>query len=126
FALTRAHRTAIKLFLLDGRRVVGVGNIYASESLYRAGIDPRTRANRLTLERAARLAKAIKDTLRQAIRAGGSSLRDYVGADGHRGESQNRHLVYDREGKPCRRCGTKVRRIVQGQRSTFFCPRCQK
>ena len=126
FALTRAHRTAIKLFLMDGRRVVGVGNIYASESLFRAGIDPRTRANSLSLERCARLAKAIKDTLRQAIRAGGSSLRDYVGADGHRGASQSRHLVYDREGKPCRRCGTKIRRVVQGQRSTFYCPRCQK
>ena len=125
-ALTRAHRIAIKLFLMDGRRVVGVGNIYASESLFRAGIDPRKRTNRLTLEQCARLAKAIKGTLRQAIRAGGSSLRDYVGADGHRGESQSRHLVYDREGKPCRRCGTKVQRIVQGQRSTFFCPRCQK
>ena len=126
FALTRAHRTAIKLFLMDGRRVVGVGNIYASESLFRARIDPRTRANRLTLERCARLSKAIKDTLRQAIRAGGSSLRDYVGAEGRAGGFQNRYWVYDREGTPCRRCGTLVRRIVQGQRSTFFCPRCQK
>jgi len=126
FALTRPHRAAIKLFLMDGRRVVGVGNIYASESLFRAGIDPRRSAKRLTLDQCTRLAKAIKDTLRQAIRAGGSSLRDFVGADGHRGESQSRHLVYDREGKPCRRCGTKIQRIVQGQRSTFFCPRCQK
>ena len=126
FALTRAHRTAIKLFLMDGRRVVGVGNIYASESLFRARIDPRTRANRLTLERCARLSKAIKDTLRQAIRAGGSSLRDYVGADGHAGGFQNRYWVYDREGKACRRCGTTIKRLVQGQRSTFFCPRCPK
>ena len=125
-ALTRAHRAAIKQFLMDGRRIVGVGNIYASESLFRAGIDPRTRANRLTLERCARLAKAIKHTLRAAIRAGGSSLRDYVGADGHRGDSQSRHRVYDREGKACQRCGTAIKRLVQGQRSTFFCPRCQK
>jgi formamidopyrimidine-DNA glycosylase len=125
-ALTRAHRAPIKLFLMDGRRIVGVGNIYASESLFRAGIDPRTRANRLSLERCARLSKAIKDTLRAAIRAGGSSLRDYVGADGHRGDSQSRHRVYDREGKPCRRCGATIKRLVQGQRSTFFCPRCQK
>ena len=125
-ALTRAHRTAIKQFLMDGRRIVGVGNIYASESLFRAGIHPRSRANRLTLERCARLAKAIKDTLRAAIRAGGSSLRDYVGADGHRGDFQSRYWVYDREGEACRRCGTKIRRVVQGQRSTFFCPRCQK
>ena len=126
FALTRAHRTAIKLFLMDGRRVVGVGNIYASESLFRAGIDPRKRASRVSLERCARLSKAIKDTLRSAIRAGGSSLRDYVGAEGRAGDFQNRYWVYDREGKACRRCGTPVRRIVQGQRSTFFCPRCQK
>jgi formamidopyrimidine-DNA glycosylase len=126
YALTRAHRAAIKLFLLDGRRIVGVGNIYASESLFRAGIDPRTRANRLSLERCARLSKAIKDTLRAAIRAGGSSLRDYVGADGRRGDSQSRHGVYDREGKPCRGCGATVKRLVQGQRSTFYCPRCQK
>src|SRR6266436_6228583 len=123
-ALTRGHRAAIKQFLMDGRRIVGVGNIYASESLFRAGIDPRTRAKRLSLERCARLAKAIKETLRSAIRAGGSSLRDYVGADGHAGGFQNRYRVYDREGKPCRRCGTTVRRIVQGQRSTFFCPHC--
>ena len=125
-ALTRAHRAPIKQFLMDGRRIVGVGNIYASESLFRAGIHPRTRTNRLTLERCARLAKAIKDTLRAAIRAGGSSLRDYVGADGHRGDSQSRHRVYDREGKACRRCGSAIKRLVQGQRSTFFCPRCQK
>ena len=126
YALTRAHRAAIKLFLMDGRRIVGVGNIYASESLFRAGIDPRTPANRLSLARCARLAKAIKVTLRAAIRAGGSSLRDYVGASGRRGEAQSRHLVYEREGKPCRRCGATIRRLVQGQRSTYYCPRCQK
>jgi len=126
FALTRARRTAAKPFLMDGRHVVGVGNIYASESLFRAGINPRTRASRLSLERCARLSKAIKHTLRLAIRAGGSSLRDYVGAEGRAGGFQNRYWVYDREGKACRRCGTSIRRIVQGQRSTFFCPRCQK
>ena len=125
-ALTRAHRAAIKLVLMDGRRIVGVGNIYAAESLFHAGIDPRTPANRLSLARCARLAKAIKLTLRAAIRAGGSSLRDYVGADGQRGESQNRHRVYDREGEPCRRCAALIKRIVQGQRSTFYCPRCQR
>ena len=125
-ALTRGHRTAVKLFLMDGRQVVGVGNIYASESLFRAGIDPRTPARRLSLERCARLAQAIKHTLRAAIRAGGSTLRDFVGADGHAGEAQRRYWVYDREGKPCRRCGTPIRRLVQGQRSTFFCARCQK
>ena len=124
--LTRAHRTAIKQFLMDGRRVVGVGNIYASESLFRAGIDPRTPANRLSRERCARLARAIKDVLRAAIRAGGSSLRDFVGADGAAGYFQSRYWVYDRAGEKCRRCGAAIRRIQQGQRSTFFCPRCQR
>ena len=124
-ALTRAHRTSIKQFLMDGRRIVGVGNIYASESLFRAGIDPRTRAGRLSRERCARLARAIKQTLRAAIRAGGSSLRDFVASDGSRGYFQSRTLVYDRAGKPCRRCGRPLRRIVQGQRATFFCASCQ-
>jgi formamidopyrimidine-DNA glycosylase len=126
YELTRGHRTAIKLFLLDGRRVVGVGNIYASESLFRAGIDPRKPAKRLTPEKAMKLARAIKDTLRAAIKAGGSTLRDFVGAEGTAGYMQNRFSVYDREGKPCRRCRTPIKRIVQGQRSTFYCPRCQK
>jgi len=126
YELTRGHRTAIKLFLLDGRRVVGVGNIYASESLFRAGIDPRKPAKRLTPEKAMKLARAIKDTLRAAIKAGGSTLRDFVGAEGTAGYMQNRFSVYDRGGKPCRRCRTPIKRIVQGQRSTFYCPRCQK
>jgi formamidopyrimidine-DNA glycosylase len=124
-ALTRAHRAAIKQFLMDGRRIVGVGNIYANESLYRAGIDPRTQARRLSRERCARLSRAIKDTLRAAIRAGGSSLRDFVASDGNRGYFQQRYRVYDRAGQPCRRCGETIRRIVQGQRATFYCPRCQ-
>ncbi|MDH5577083.1 MAG: bifunctional DNA-formamidopyrimidine glycosylase/DNA-(apurinic or apyrimidinic site) lyase [Betaproteobacteria bacterium] len=124
--LTRAHRAPIKVFLMDSRRVVGVGNIYASESLYRARIDPRTPARRLSPERCARLARAIKATLRAAIRAGGSSLRDFVGSDGVYGCFQLRSRVYGREGKPCRRCGAAVRRIEQGQRSTYFCPACQR
>ena len=123
--LTRGHRTAIKLFLMDGRRIVGVGNIYAAESLFRAGIDPRTPAKRLSLERCARLSKAIKAALKAAIRAGGSTLRDFVGAEGDAGYMQNRFWVYDRAGKPCRRCGKPIKRIVQGQRSTFYCPGCQ-
>ena len=125
-ALTRAHRTAIKLFLMDARRIVGVGNIYASESLFRAGINPRMKANRISLEKSRKLSAAIKLTLHKAIRAGGSTLRDFVGADGNPGYFQQRYWVYDRAGKPCRRCGAAIRRIVQGQRSTFFCPRCQK
>ena len=124
-ALTRGHRAAIKQFLMDGRRVVGVGNIYASESLFLAAIHPRTSAGRLSAPRSARLAGAIKSTLRAAIRAGGSSLRDFVGSDGAPGYFQRRAWVYDREGEECRRCGAFIRRIVQGQRATYFCPGCQ-
>ena len=125
-ALAHGSHIQIKPFLMDGRRVVGVGNIYASESLFRAGIHPRRRAGRLSPARCARLARAIKRTLRAAIRAGGSSLRDYVGGDGARGGFQRRALVYGRQGEACRRCGTPIRRIVQGQRATYFCPRCQR
>lgn len=125
-ALTRAHRAAIKLVLMDSRRIVGIGNIYASEALHRARIDPRTPARRLSRERCERLARAIRQTLRAAIRAGGSSLRDYVGADGAYGCFQARTRVYERAGLRCRRCGGTVRRIVQGQRSTYFCPGCQR
>jgi formamidopyrimidine-DNA glycosylase len=107
-------------------RQVGVGNIYASESLYRAGIDPRTPAGRLSRERCARLASAIKTTLRAAIRAGGSSLRDFVGSDGKPGYFQQRYWAYDREGQRCRSCRTRIRRIVQGQRATYFCTGCQR
>jgi formamidopyrimidine-DNA glycosylase len=124
-ALTRGRRTSIKQFLMDARRIVGVGNIYANESLFRAGIHPRTQASRISLERCARLSRAIKGTLRAAIRAGGSSLRDFVGSDGNRGYFQHRYRVYDRAAKPCRRCRQPIRRIVQGQRATYFCPRCQ-
>jgi len=126
YFLTRGQRISIKQFLMDARRIVGVGNIYASESLFRAGVHPRTPARRLSRSRCAALAQAIKETLRVAIRAGGSSLRDYVGADGAAGEFQLRTWVYDREGLPCRRCGTPIRRIVQGARATYFCPQCQK
>jgi formamidopyrimidine-DNA glycosylase len=124
--LTRGHRAAIKHFLMDGRRIVGVGNIYASESLFRARINPRMPARKLSLDKAEKLVKAIKDTLRAAIRAGGSTLRDFAGADGAAGYAQQRHYVYDRAGKNCRRCRTPIRKLVQGQRSTYFCPTCQK
>jgi formamidopyrimidine-DNA glycosylase len=125
-ALTRARRTAIKQFLMDGRHIVGVGNIYASESLFLAAIHPRTSAGRLSARRCARLARAVKTTLRNAIRAGGSSLRDFVGSDGAHGCFQRRAWVYDREGQDCRRCGARIRRIVQGQRATYYCPGCQR
>ena len=126
YAISRASRVQIKQFLMDGRRIVGVGNIYASESLFLAGIHPRTRAGRLTRERCARLVDAVKRTLRAAIRAGGSSLRDFVGSDGAEGYFQKRAWVYDRAGQKCRRCGSLIRRFVQGQRATYFCPSCQR
>ena len=123
--LSRGLRISAKQFLMDAKRVVGVGNIYASESLFRAGIDPRTRAGRISLQKYEKLAAAVKVTLRAAIKAGGSSLRDFVGADGGEGYFQNRTLVYDRAGMRCRRCRTPIRRIVQGARATYFCPSCQ-
>jgi formamidopyrimidine-DNA glycosylase len=124
--LARASRVPIKPFLMDGRRVVGVGNIYASESLFLAGIAPRKPADRLSAPSCARLAAAIKRTLRAAIRSGGSSLRDFVGSDGAYGCFQRRAWVYDRAGEECRRCGGLIRRIVQAQRATYYCPACQR
>ncbi|MCX7157944.1 MAG: bifunctional DNA-formamidopyrimidine glycosylase/DNA-(apurinic or apyrimidinic site) lyase [Proteobacteria bacterium] len=124
--LSRKHRVAIKLFIMAAKNVVGVGNIYANESLFRAGIHPRTQAGRLSKERMTRLVAEIKDTLQSAIRAGGSSLRDFVHSDGSSGYMQQNYWVYDRAGEPCRKCGTPIRRVVMGQRATFYCPACQK
>lgn len=123
---TRGRRVAIKQALLSGRIVVGVGNIYASESLFRAGIRPGTPAHRLGRERCERLAAAIRSTLVDAIRRGGSSLRDFVASDGASGHFQLDCFVYGRAGQPCRVCATPVRGVRQGQRSTFYCPRCQR
>ena len=125
-AMTRGRRTSIKQFLMDGRMIVGVGNIYASESLHLAGISPRRRAGTLTQDRCAKLSAAVKTTLRAAIAAGGSTLRDFVGGDGRPGYFQTRYRVYDRAGEKCRRCATPVRRLVQGQRASFYCPSCQR
>ncbi len=122
---TRGRSAAIKTVLLSGAIVVGVGNIYASESLFRAGIRPTTAAGRLSRARCDRLAQAVRDTLAQAIARGGSTLRDFVGSDGASGYFQLDCFVYDRAGLPCRVCATPVRQIVQGQRSTFYCPKCQ-
>ena len=123
---TRNRSQAIKQVLLGGDIVVGVGNIYASESLFQAGIDPRTPAMLIGPKRYARLAEAVRTTLGNAINAGGSSLRDYVGAGGESGYFQIGAFVYDRTGEPCRTCATPIRRLVQGQRATFYCPRCQR
>ena len=123
---TRSRNSAIKQVLMDSHLVVGVGNIYANEALFHAGINPKTRASRLGLERCSRLATVIKETLQRAIEAGGSSLRDFVGSDGNPGYFQQQYAVYGRQDEPCRKCGKKVRQIRQGQRSTFYCPICQK
>ncbi|WKB52001.1 bifunctional DNA-formamidopyrimidine glycosylase/DNA-(apurinic or apyrimidinic site) lyase [Eleftheria terrae] len=122
----RGRRVAIKQALLAGDVVVGVGNIYASEALFRAGIDPRAMAGRVSLARCQRLVDAVRATLTRALEAGGSTLRDFRDAQGHNGAFQLEAQVYDREGLACHACATPVRRIVQGQRSTFFCPSCQK
>ena len=122
---TRGRRVAIKLALMDNRLVVGVGNIYASEALFRAGIRPTRAAGRLSRARLAALVDAVRATLADAIEGGGSTLRDYVDSRGEAGAAQHGHLVYDREGEPCRVCGTRIRAIRQGQRATYYCPRCQ-
>ena len=117
---------AIKPTLMDSHRVVGIGNIYASESLFRAGIDPRKAAGRISLKRLQRLVAAIKATLAAAIDAGGSSLRDFIHSDGSSGYFQQQYFVYGRGGEPCRVCGRPIRELRQGQRATFFCAGCQR
>jgi len=121
------HSAAIKQVLLAGMAVVGVGNIYASESLFRARINPKTPANKLSPARCERLADMVRATLADALTSGGSTLRDYVGATGEPGAYFEIHAaVYEREGLPCRVCATPIRRIVQGQRATYYCPKCQR
>lgn len=117
---------ALKVAIMDQRRVVGVGNIYASESLFRAGLSPRRLAASVGPGRAQRLAAAIRAVLLDAIDAGGSSLRDYVQSNGELGNFQRMFKVYDRAGLPCPACGTPIRRFVQAGRATFHCPRCQR
>lgn len=120
------RRAPIKAVLLAGDVVVGAGNIYACEALFQAGIDPRCRADRISRPRAARLLAALRQTLARALALGGSTLRDFRDAHGLSGAFQSQAAVYGLEGRPCATCGTPVRRIVQAQRSTYFCPRCQR
>lgn len=122
----RTRSAAIKTTIMDSHLVVGVGNIYASESLFRAKIAPNTPANKLSKVRCAQLAQEIKATLGDAILAGGSSLRDFFGADGNPGYFQQTYFVYARSGQACKICQTHIKQIKQGQRSTFYCPVCQK
>lgn len=123
---TRKRSASIKQVLLAGDIVVGVGNIYASESLFKAGIHPKTAASRISLARYEKLAQAIRETLAAAIEQGGSTLRDFMAVNGQPGYFQQSYFVYDRAGQPCRRCGAEVRQLKQGQRSTFYCVNCQK
>jgi formamidopyrimidine-DNA glycosylase len=125
-ARTHGRKVAIKNLLMDSHVVCGVGNIYANESLFRAGIHPRRAAGRISRARYAKLVAAVRETLEAALRAGGSTLRDFVHADGSPGYFQQEYLVYDRAGEPCKRCGTPVKSIRLGQRSAFYCPRCQR
>ena len=120
------RRATIKQVLLAGDVVVGVGNIYASEALFLAGIRPTLRADRLSKPRAEKLRLAVIDVLARAVQKGGSTLRDFSSADGKEGYFQLEANVYDRAGQPCRVCGTSIRRLVQGQRATYYCPACQK
>ena len=122
----KQRNTAIKQVLLGGELVVGVGNIYASEVLFLAGIRPTTRAKRISVPRALRLHQAIGQVLARAVEKGGSTLRDFSNAQGESGHFQLEAMVYARQGQPCRQCGSAIKSIKQGQRSTFFCPQCQK
>lgn len=122
----RRRRAAIKLVIMDARVVVGVGNIYASEALFRAGIRPGTSAQRVSVPRLARLATAIRGVLEEAIAAGGTTLRDFIDAEGRPGYFRQWLFVYGRAGEECRDCGAAIRSRVLGQRATYWCPRCQR
>ncbi|MFC5742518.1 bifunctional DNA-formamidopyrimidine glycosylase/DNA-(apurinic or apyrimidinic site) lyase [Dyella tabacisoli] len=124
--LSRGRKAAVKLFLMDNAIVVGVGNIYASEALFAAGIDPRRPAGTVSRARYAQLAAEVKRILAWAIERGGTTLRDFLNPDGAPGYFFRELNVYGREGQSCNTCGTAIRQVTLGQRSTFFCPRCQR
>lgn len=126
YRATRNRKAAIKHILMDSHLLAGIGNIYANEALFRAGIHPARSAQRVSLARYRRLAAAVRDTLEKALAAGGSTLRDFVDATGKPGYFQQYYEVYGRAGAPCRVCGAAVRAMRQGQRSTFYCPHCQR
>ena len=123
---TRKRKVAIKVFIMDQKVVVGVGNIYASEALFRAGLRPQKLAGKISRHESERLVRAIREILDQAISAGGSSIRDYKNADGESGSFQSSHQVYERAGEPCRTCAKPIRSKVVGGRSTYWCPSCQR
>lgn len=124
--ICKKRSAAIKLVIMDSKAVVGVGNIYASEALFRAGIRPQLAANQLSRPRAVKLVEAIRTVLAESILEGGTTLRDFLNSDGKPGYFKQRLFVYERKGEPCQSCGTAVRHAVLGQRSTYWCARCQK
>ncbi|WP_447554169.1 bifunctional DNA-formamidopyrimidine glycosylase/DNA-(apurinic or apyrimidinic site) lyase [Vreelandella sp. EE22] len=126
YTLSRGKRVAVKPFLMDNRVVVGAGNIYATEALFIAGIDPRRAAGRISRARYERLAVAVKEVLTAAITQGGTTLRDFVSGQGEPGYFAQQLNVYGRQGQPCRRCEQMLRRITLGQRASVFCPGCQR
>lgn len=125
-AAFKGRKGPIKVALLDQRNLAGIGNIYACEALYRARISPKRRTGTVMRERAALLATAIRQVLEKAVKAGGSSARDYVNANGEQGLFQTEWIVYDQEGNPCPACRAPIKRIVQSGRSTFYCAKCQR
>jgi len=124
--ISRGRQVAIKSFLMNAQNVVGVGNIYASEALHRAGVHPKRKAGRIALPRYEAIADSIKLVLAESIRAGGTTLRDFFDGDGKPGYFTQQLRVYDREGQPCLECGEAIRQSVIGQRSSYYCLQCQK
>ena len=126
FRITRRRRVAIKQLLMNSKLVVGVGNIYANEALFRAGVRPRRQARTLSRVEAGRIVRSVRSVLSMAIRVGGTTLRDYVGADGQPGYFRQKLYVYERARLACRNCRNPIRQLTQGQRSTYYCGTCQK
>lgn len=126
FDLSRGRSAPVKNFIMDGHVVVGAGNIYAAESLFRAGIRPNKAAQKLTRAQYQTLAQTIREVLEEAVQQGGTTLKDFAGADGAPGYFQQKLFVYGREGEPCLACKTTIKRLVIGQRASCYCPRCQR
>ena len=126
YSYSRKRKVALKVFIMDQRVVVGVGNIYASEVLFRAKVRPQKLAGKMTKHEATRVIDSVRSILNEAIKAGGSSIRDYKNAEGESGSFQQSHQVYERANEPCRVCGRAIRSKVLGGRSTYWCPHCQK
>jgi formamidopyrimidine-DNA glycosylase len=124
--VSRRRKVSVKQLIMNGQVVTGVGNIYASEALFHAAIRPRRQARSLKRDEVTRLVAAIRKVLRQAIRVGGTTLRDYVNPDGNPGYFRQKLYVYERAGEPCRNCGALIKALTQGQRSTYYCPTCQR